>query len=50
MGDMLHQYGNAVSQKCQEVHCEENHEVSYEINGSCLQLSGVCQNGHRFNW
>ena len=34
-------------------HCEANHEVSYEINGSCLQLlqlSGVYQNGHRFYW
>ena len=38
------------SSKCQEAHCEANREVSYEINGSCLQLSGVYQNGHRFYW
>ena len=34
------------SGKCQEAHCE----VSYEVTGSCLQLSEVCQNGHRFYW
>ena len=38
------------SGKCQEAHCDANREVSYEVNGSCLQLSGMCQNGHRFNW
>ena len=24
--------------------------VTYELTGCCLQLSGVCQDGHRFNW
>ena len=38
------------SGKCQEAHCEANREVIYEITGSCLQLSGVCSNGHRFHW
>ena len=36
--------------KCQEAHCEAKHEVSYEVTGSCIQLSGVCSNGHRFYW
>lgn len=38
------------SGKCQEAHCEANRGVSYEVNISCMQLSGVCPNGHRFYW
>ena len=38
------------SGKCQEAHCDANREVSYEVNGSCLQLSRMCQNSHRYKW
>ena len=39
MGDRLHQYANAVSK--QQMSRGTYREVSYEVTGSCLHLSGV---------
>ena len=36
--------------KCQATNCRQTRQVTYELTGCCLQLSGVCQDGHRFNW
>lgn len=36
--------------KCQAANCIHSRQVAYEVTGCCLQLSGVCQGGHRFNW
>jgi len=38
------------SGKCQEAHCGKTRQVAYEVIGCCLQISGVCRDGHRFNW
>lgn len=38
------------SRKCQAINCRYACQVSYEVTGCCLQLSGVCQDGHRFYW
>jgi len=35
--------------KCQEVNCAKTRQVAYEVTGCCLQINGVCQDGHRFN-
>lgn len=36
------------NEKRHKANCEHDHEVSFEITGSCLEFNGVCQNGHRF--
>ena len=38
------------SGKCQVANCRHNCQVSYEVTGCCLQVNGVCQDGHRFHW
>ena len=38
------------SGKCQVANCRHNCQVSYEVTGCCLQLNGICQDGHRFHW
>ena len=36
--------------KCQAANCRHNRQVAYEVTGCCLLISGVCQDGHQFNW
>ena len=38
------------SGKCQVANCRHNRQVSYEVTSCCLQVNGVCQDGHRFHW
>ena len=36
--------------KCQVANCGLTRQVSYEVTGCYLQLSGVCQDDHWFKW
>ena len=35
---------------CQESNCIHSCQVCYKIVSSCIEIDGICRNGHRFYW
>ena len=39
-----------IGSSCHTIGCDRNCNVTYEFNGCCLVVKGLCSDGHVFTW